>query len=569
MKILRVWLIAICLSTTVWSKESDLAIKITQFARSPEWLGHFFYDGETDRYTSLVESSYYFLSKTGKYNPEDELRETIRRLSTVEDIAEEDYCRYVGRFELVLNWFPEYRKSTHTCKAFNEWQSTLSIDEVRLSFATGFIKNPASSFGHLFLKLVSKKQKAELLNYGINFSAQTGEDTGAIYALKGLIGQYRGTFTFLPYHQLIKDYSDLEGRDIWELDLKLDEFARMRLLRFIYEFDSNYIDYTFANNNCAGILERLVHYLQQRPLNRLRELKPWTIPLESFQEMASGVDLQTYYFIPSLKTQLAFMETQLTQLEKQKIKYEFQTRDFQYLSGRELDYVILDRKLNRINPDSNYDLELMKARSRINVETHFKELNKSNPKAELIETPKTSVLGVYKMGSDFGVEVGFLSERLIYGRNLSEINILNFRTQNTSTEKKRSMLKDVEIFSFLAGESVDFLHSPFSYGVGIFYRDNLDIVAEGNLGVLLKKDDWLFFPKMHAEAGKRHNRIVPEIDIYNFSAVVNSKLTIGHENIRLDFFRYFKPTMGIHVVNIYDTGRRVLTDTSLSGLIFF
>ena len=236
MKILRAYLIAICLSCASAALASDLtAENINKFALSQKWLGHFFYEANGAGFRSRIDSDAFFYSKKGKTEPKPELVATINELQKIEPISNTSYCRFISRFELVLQEFPQLKKNSHNCDAFEIWFNRLSINEIRLSFATGYLKNPASSFGHLFLKLISNKSKSELLNYGVNFSALTGSESGADFALKGLFGYYSGGFVFLPYHQIIKDYSDLEGRDIWELNLQMTDAQIRQILTFLYD----------------------------------------------------------------------------------------------------------------------------------------------------------------------------------------------------------------------------------------------------------------------------------------------------------------------------------------------
>lgn len=549
MKILRVWLIAICLSYSSGSVASDFENKIAAFAQSPEWLGHFFYDGDQSGYTSLVESEYYFLSSTGKYNPTDELKEAIGRLSSTDEISEENYCHYLSRFELVLSAFPELRKPSHKCRAFEIWKQTLALDSVRLSFASGYIKNPASSFGHLFLKLRLKNQASESLGYGINFSAQTGDDTGALYALKGLLGQYPGGFVFLPYHQLIKDYSDLEGRDIWELDLELDEVGKDRLLLFIYEFDSHYIDYTFLNSNCAGILERLIYYVQRKPPLSSLQLKPWTIPLESFQNIAQGTNNRRFHYTPSLKTQLKLMESRLNETEKKLLKYETKSKKYRLLNSPSLDYALLDKKINETKLDENYYLEILNFRAGLAMEADIDEI--SMPLPLVTERARTSSVGLVLEQSGAGLDLNFLNEKMIYRHGLSEINLFNFHIRSNS--EQRPVLQEVEIFNFLAGEPVNFLRTPLSYGGGLYYRHKKELSIEVALGYLLDLGHWLYFPKVQWMADKFQTRFSPQLDVFYFSSWVNGKLSINDQTSSLEVFKFINTNYSVQANVEYET----------------
>lgn len=565
MKILRVWLIATCLSSFALSAVTDLDSRITEFAHSPEWLGHFFYDGDRAGYTSLVESKHYFFSSTGKYNPEDELKETVRRLSAPDEISQEEYCHYVGRYELVLSVFPQFRKPGHQCQAFEEWNQRLSLDSVRLSFATGYIKNPASSFGHLFLKLISKNQNSELLNYGINFSAQTGNDSGALYALKGLFGQYPGGFIFLPYHQLIKDYSDLEGRDIWELDLEFDDIAKRRLLLFVYEFDSNYVDYTFMNNNCAGILERLINYVNRRPEKTSLQLKPWTMPLESFLNISSAIKDGKYFYRPSLKTQLLRMDERFIEKQKLQIKDEAKLGNYNKLDARSLDYVILEKKINDPKLDEDQYLKLLTARSRLPVDTDSAVHSGEMPETKVDERSRTSSVGVVGNKQGAGLDLNLLNERLIYRHSLSEINIFNLHVR--MDKDKQPILAEAEIFNFLAGEAVSFLRSPISYGGGLFFRNKRELVLEASAGYMLNLKDWLYFPKLHFVGDKFQTELFPEVDVFYFNQIANLKLNIQSKEIGIETFRFIKRNYSIRLNSAYDLQSK--ESKYLAGVSYF
>jgi hypothetical protein len=551
MKILRVWLTVICLSSFALSSVSDLNSRIAEFAQSPEWLGHFFYDGDRSGYTSLIESKHYFLSSTGKYSPEDELKETVRHLSAPEDILQEEYCHYIGRYELVLSVFPEYRKPSHECRAFEEWSQKLGVKSVRLSLATGYIKNPASSFGHLFLNLISRNQNSDLLNYGINFSAQTGGDTGALYALKGLFGQYPGGFVFLPYHQLIKDYSDLEGRDIWEIDLELDQVARRRLLLFIYEFDSNYVDYTFMNNNCAGILERLIDYVQRRPVKTGLQMKPWTMPLEIFLNVSSGLKEKKFFYRPSLKTQLLQMDERLTESQRMQIRSGSNLGNYSSLDGRGLDYVILDKKINGPDSDEDQYLKLLTARSRLPIDDEAPDQVGKLPEKKVDLRSRTSSVGLVGGNEGTGLDIKLLNEKLIYRNSLSEINIFNFHFR--TDRNKQPVLAEGEIFNFLAGEAVSFLKSPMSYGGGLFYRNKRELVLEATAGYMLNLKDWIYFPKLHFVGDKFRTELYPEVDVFYFNTVVNLKLNVQPKEYGLETFRFIKTNYSIQLNAVYDT----------------
>jgi len=42
-----------------------------------------------------------------------------------------------------------------------------------------------------------------------------------LFAINALIGVYPGMFSIMPYYLKVREYNDLENRDIWEYELNL------------------------------------------------------------------------------------------------------------------------------------------------------------------------------------------------------------------------------------------------------------------------------------------------------------------------------------------------------------
>jgi hypothetical protein len=88
-------------------------------------------------------------------------------------------------------------------------------------------------YGHTLLRIDARDQdeRTRLLAYAINFAADTDEKNGLVFAVKGLLGGYPGTFSVLPYYLKVREYGDLENRDLWEYELDLSPPEVDRVLR--------------------------------------------------------------------------------------------------------------------------------------------------------------------------------------------------------------------------------------------------------------------------------------------------------------------------------------------------
>ena len=73
-------------------------------------------------------------------------------------------------------------------------------------------------FGHTFLRFdrAGQDEQTRLLSYAVNYGAVTGDDNGVLFAVYGLTGGYPGTYSVMPYHQLVRQYTELALHDAQE-----------------------------------------------------------------------------------------------------------------------------------------------------------------------------------------------------------------------------------------------------------------------------------------------------------------------------------------------------------------
>ncbi len=223
-----------------------------------EWLllGH--WRKITTGYVSEVDGLKFFLSPNGKHDPLQELSATIDGFFTPSPGRPENeqaQCRFLARrdwlyerLSLDENEFPKL-----ACREFTDWKLKLAAEGVSLVFASSYLGNAASAFGHTFIKFHSHGNASDrdLLNYGVNFYARTGGDGGGAFALYGLLGVYPGFFSLSPYHETLSSYLHLEGRDVWEYRLDLLPHEIERLLNHLLELQQTYFDYFFIDENCS------------------------------------------------------------------------------------------------------------------------------------------------------------------------------------------------------------------------------------------------------------------------------------------------------------------------------
>jgi hypothetical protein len=136
------------------------------------------------------------------------------------------------------------------CRRFAAWRDLLAADGVALVFASAYLNNPSSMFGHTFLRL-ERRGPDRLLDNSLNFAAETGDQSGFLFAFKGLFGLYPGKYTAMPYYMKVQEYGAIENRDLWEYRLELSPEETARLAAHAWELGQAEFRYYFFSKNCS------------------------------------------------------------------------------------------------------------------------------------------------------------------------------------------------------------------------------------------------------------------------------------------------------------------------------
>jgi Domain of unknown function (DUF4105) len=236
---------------------------------------------------SLADSPGFFLARNGKTNPQAELEATLASFfSTAEETndSQNPQCRFIARYAWLKRElaFDPSRLPPQPCKRFNAWRESLNPQGVTLVFPAAFLNNPSSMYGHTLLRIDARDQdeRTRLLAYAVNYSANTSETNGITFAINGLIGTYPGTFSMMPYYLKVREYNDLENRDIWEYELNLKPEEIDRLLMHIWELGPVWFDYYFFDKNCSYYLLEVLEVA--RPgLDLTSRFRWWAIPSDT------------------------------------------------------------------------------------------------------------------------------------------------------------------------------------------------------------------------------------------------------------------------------------------------
>jgi hypothetical protein len=256
---------------------------------------------------SLIDDPKFFLSTKGKIDPGAELEATINFFFQ-EFNKEEEFlkCRFPARYEWLkekLN-VDESKLPTVSCTEFDDALSKVDPRSAVLVFPAAYMNSPASMFGHTLIRLDSTYE-SKLLSYSVSYAATTDDTNGLAFAFKGIFGYYPGNYSILPYYDKVKQYNNMDQRDIWEYELDLTEEEVRRMFFHIWELKDIYSDYFFFffDENCA--FELLFLLESARPsLNLTGDFFYWVIPVDTIKVVNKSNIVKTVKYRPAISTRI-------------------------------------------------------------------------------------------------------------------------------------------------------------------------------------------------------------------------------------------------------------------------
>ncbi|TMQ12483.1 MAG: DUF4105 domain-containing protein [Deltaproteobacteria bacterium] len=265
---------------------------------------------------SQADGQNFFLSPHGATSPGAELDATLRGFFATLADGETDadvqhpICQFPARYRWLdrMLGFDPARLHRPACPRYDEFYQRVDADRLSFVFSSYYLNNPASVFGHTFVRIIKHsntrdEERRELLDYAIEFSATVDTSNALIYGVKGLLGLFPGTFRNIPYHVKVRQYNDTESRDLYEYELDFTREEIDTFLEHLWELGSTYFDYYYVSENCSyhllGALEAA------RPSLDLLSHMHWpVIPADTIKALYANPGLvREVRFRPSLRRQ--------------------------------------------------------------------------------------------------------------------------------------------------------------------------------------------------------------------------------------------------------------------------
>lgn len=293
-----------------------------------QWMAMLHYDSAHGE-SRIIDSSF-FLSEKGRSDPESEWNALISHAQdpVSDDPDEHPRCRFPGRYYWLGSIYDErYKNIPDFCHKLLNWPVLLDTKSISVIFVTGYMGNPASAFGHVFLKL-DRSEKDDLMDQSINFGALVPpEESLPAYVIKGIFGGYVAGYSDRYFYTQDVTYSRTELRDMWKYPLNLTESQKMQFLLHVWEILTKKEKYYFLTENCATAVSDVIEAAIGEKVSD--DSGFWYSPVEFIHDM-SELHLRNNYgerypilgdavFIPSAERELKYHFDQLSPAEKDSV----------------------------------------------------------------------------------------------------------------------------------------------------------------------------------------------------------------------------------------------------------
>lgn len=271
------FIIALLLSSSLYAQNN--------LHESPKWIKLLHYKKNLfGRYVSQADSRSFFLSANGKFDAKGELEKSIEIFGSE---AKPGNDHAICKFPLRYKWLNKelgnpWKADFSGCTTYIDFFSKLAARRASIIFSSYYLSSPNSAFGHTLLRLsrFDDKNETEMLDYGINYAAQSKEPNPLLYIVKGIFGGFIGEFAAIPYYYKIREYTNIEFRDLWSYDLKLSTMEVLEMVDHIWELGNTHFDYFYFHENCSYHLLSIVE-VARPTVNLTDTYSLYTIPADT------------------------------------------------------------------------------------------------------------------------------------------------------------------------------------------------------------------------------------------------------------------------------------------------
>lgn len=275
------------------AQSTTSSTSLAALSQDPGWLklGHYERTGNSAApWRSAIHSEDFFLDPQGGTDPLRELLASLQALASPagEHPDKHAQCRFPARWLWLRARLPQAPElqTPLPCPGFQAWTHAKRVDSLSIVFATGYLGNPASYYGHTLLKFnfTGDVGQTRLMDVSVNYGAIVDKQDGPVaYIAKSLLGGYDGGFSHIQFYFHNHNYGDIELRDLWEYRLDLPPDAVNLIVAHAWEVLGKRYTYHFFRENCGY---RMAEILQVADgVEVIPDRWPWLIPQAIVQQV--------------------------------------------------------------------------------------------------------------------------------------------------------------------------------------------------------------------------------------------------------------------------------------------
>lgn len=414
------------------------------FAFSEQWKALLHYRKTLFKNQSRAHHREFFLSQTGHKDILAEYEANLQSLKNDPTYV----CRFPARATALLKDLNQAPPDLSSCAELNDWLELLGHDEISLLFAGAYANNPASLFGHTFLKF-SKEGRHALLNYVVAFLARTDpRDSAPVYTWKGLTGGYLGFFEIEHFSTSIGLYNNSESRDLWEYRIPLTKDQRLMVAFHLWELIHHTgFPYYFTDENCSYLLLALLEVALPN-IELTKEGSVFVMPIETvkyLKENYPGVEFSQHR--QSLQTSITQrLESKDLVFVKDYLKIQKERHLLTYSEDVEMLDLLVDtyhlknyrEKTNLSQEDKQFMYSLLKTRAALDQTSAPLPTQTDPSRPDLSHSPKRLRLSANKEQVELELSYGLhrLIEPSAGYEDFSFIDFFQFEGKYDRVEKK-------------------------------------------------------------------------------------------------------------------------------------
>lgn len=277
---------------------------------------------------SQVADPRFFLSSSGRVDAKKELEATLAAFFSdyvILPTKVSSQCRFPARYYWLKEQlkFDDKRLPEQECVNLKQFYEFLKPNSITLVFPNTHPNSPSSMFGHTLIRFnrEGRDEVTNLLDMTITYNAKIPNNIGSLqYMINGLTNRFRGEFSLLPYYLKLREYSQMESRDVWEYKLKVNPEQTRFIMMHAFELAISFFRYKFFTENCSYHLLSLldVAFPNHKPTSGFPN---FTIPIDTIKYLDSRGIIESAHYRPSLTRKIIKKTELLTQEEDSLLRH--------------------------------------------------------------------------------------------------------------------------------------------------------------------------------------------------------------------------------------------------------